>query len=186
MARTPQADWLRNAFYENRCNTIEGVSYSHFRAFFETVWHSSIDNYQSIGFQVGGYGGAWARNNGNGTVTYHVKNDASLHSLIPFLKSPARTTGPFSTIHQTFEWTETIDQSLCGQSTEYRKENLRYDGLILVGDEAAQIFEDDSKRVIHNQNPLSSAFNDPEFLGRLAYIIPGLVEASFDDGGGYY
>ena len=63
-------------------------------------------------FQVGGFGGASAVNNGDGTVTFTIPNDAGAKSFL-YGVAPNRTskTGPMRTISQTFQWTERIDTS---------------------------------------------------------------------------
>ncbi|MCX6834053.1 MAG: hypothetical protein NTW07_02780, partial [candidate division Zixibacteria bacterium] len=51
-------------------------------------------------------------NNGNGTVTFTIPNEAGAQSFFYHLV-PNRTcpTGPMRTIKQTFQWTEKIDMS---------------------------------------------------------------------------
>jgi hypothetical protein len=61
--------------------------------------------------QVGGFTGS-AVDNGDGTVTFTITNDASAESYLyhgfGVVNVPNRNVGPMSTIHQTFTWTEQI------------------------------------------------------------------------------
>jgi RHS repeat-associated protein len=66
--------------------------------------------YTTAPAQVGGYAGATIDNNGDGTATVTIKNDAGLHSFTNgVLWNWPKETGPYSTIHQTFQWTWPID-----------------------------------------------------------------------------
>jgi hypothetical protein len=63
--------------------------------------------------QVGGFAGGWVRNNGNGTVTYHIENTLSLssflgHYLYPEDWNRPPGSGPASNVTQVFEWTEPL------------------------------------------------------------------------------
>jgi hypothetical protein len=104
------AEVLRNLFYQGSCKNRTGVAYSTFHAFRNTSylpWDTA--------FQVGGWGGATAVNNGDGTVTFSIPNTAGAHSFfyhgVPDRSSP---TGPMSNIYQTFKWTEQIPKGECG------------------------------------------------------------------------
>ena len=104
------AEVLRNLFYDKNCRNVDKVSYSTWHAFRDTILHPG-----DTAFQVGGWGGAMAVNNGDGTVTFTIPNTAGTHSffyhLVPDLSSP---TGPMSNINQTFIWTEQIPNGKCG------------------------------------------------------------------------
>jgi hypothetical protein len=82
-------------------------------ATYEAYWDTIVNPFTADGFdtsaQVGGFAGATAVNNGNGTVTFTIQNTAGTHSFflhrVPNRESP---TGPMSNIYQEFEWTEPI------------------------------------------------------------------------------
>jgi|GEM_PF-5055284 len=102
---SPAGLHLKNEFYKNGMQTTNKVSYGTGLAAFETLWR--VNN---ISMQVGGYGGATAVNNGNGTVTYTVENTAGLKSFAYHMcKDRESKTGSFTNIKQTFIWTEDID-----------------------------------------------------------------------------
>ncbi len=96
---------IRNLFYQKGCESVTNVAYGTGHAFRDTVTSPF-----STPFQVGGFAGASATNNGNGTVTFVVPNVAGTHSffyhIVPDRGSP---TGPMSNITQTFMWTEPIN-----------------------------------------------------------------------------
>jgi RHS repeat-associated protein len=116
MRQSPGAAKLRDEFYVGGGVDINGGSageYGTARAAWESPpWGSTIDA------QVGGFGGAQVINNGDGTATFKISNDAGEESflyhgfyLIPVPNNPFGETGPMRTIHQTFQWTEKIDKS---------------------------------------------------------------------------
>jgi RHS repeat-associated protein len=109
MQDSPGGNALRDAFYKNGCKNVNNFGYGTARAAWDTLPHPS-----TTGAQVGGFGGAIAVDNGNGTVTFTIPNVAGTHSffyhIVPDRSSP---TGPGSNIRQTFQWTEPIDKSKC-------------------------------------------------------------------------
>ena len=114
MAISPGAEHIRKQFYKHGCETTIGrLDYPTENAFFETFL--SPRNWASTAFQVGGFGRASAFNNGNGTVTFEIYNEAGTHSFF-YHRFPNResASGPMRTIKQTFQWTEKIDESRCG------------------------------------------------------------------------
>ena len=107
MAQGAGAEGLRDEFYNNGCNNVDHFNYGTFEAYADTVF---LPN--TTPFQVGGFGGATAVDNGDGTVTYTINNTAGTYSF--FLHLPpnrSSPTGPMSNIYQTFQWTEPIDNS---------------------------------------------------------------------------
>jgi len=110
MSQGSGAEVLRNLFYQGNCKNRNAVAYSTFHAFRDTIylpWDTT--------FQVGGWGGATAINNGDGTVTFSIPNTAGTHSFF-YHGVPDRSsqTGPMSNINQTFTWTEKIPPGKCG------------------------------------------------------------------------
>mgnify|MGYP000901819537 CR=1 FL=1 len=116
MRQSPGAAKLRDAFYASGCKGVKpgdpGSSYGTGEAAGGTTGDLS-----NTAFQVGGFGGATAVDNGNGTVTFTIYNDASRESFLyhGFYIFPVQNyqTGPMRTIRQTFQWTENIDKSKC-------------------------------------------------------------------------
>jgi uncharacterized protein RhaS with RHS repeats len=102
MMKSNGATVIRNLFYKKGCKNVNDVAYGTGHAFRDTVTSPF-----STPFQVGGFAGASATNNGNGTVTFFIPNVAGTHSffyhIVPDRSSP---TGPMSNITQTFAWTE--------------------------------------------------------------------------------
>ena len=109
MAKSNGAAVVRNFFYKKGCRNATDVAYGTFHAFKDTATSPF-----GTPFQVGGFAGASATNNGNGTVTFSIPNVAGTHSffyhIVPDRSSP---TGPMSNITQTFTWTEPIPAG-CG------------------------------------------------------------------------
>ena len=66
------------------------------------------------GAQVGGFAGASATNNGDGTVTFTIPNRAGTKSFYYHIV-PDRTSrsGLGRSIDQTFEWTDRIEEGRC-------------------------------------------------------------------------
>ena len=67
-----------------------------------------------MALQVGGFH-IIIKNNGNGTATYTITNEAGTKSFfggpVTNISNRTSSTGPMSTITQTFEWTERTE---CG------------------------------------------------------------------------
>jgi RHS repeat-associated protein len=114
---SPGAEAARNAFYRAHCRTIrKRIGYGTAQAYWDTIADPLTADWSSTAAQVGGFGGASAINNGDGTVTYIIPNVAGTHSfffhLVPDRSSP---TGWMSNIDQVFHWTEPIDPTRnCG------------------------------------------------------------------------
>jgi hypothetical protein len=108
MRESPGGAKLREAFYKNGCQDVRDFEYETGEAARESPpWASTTPG------QVGGFMGT-AHNNGDGTVTFTIYNDAGLHSFAyHVLPDRPGKTGPMRTIHQTFQWTEKIDKSKC-------------------------------------------------------------------------
>jgi RHS repeat-associated protein len=109
---------LRRKFYKGGCQDFDTGTYRTDDAYIDTVVNPLTLDWSDTSAQVGGFSGASATNNGDGTVTFTIKNDAGAHSFflhavpnvpdrlsIPYIGS---FTLPFRTIHQTITWTEQI------------------------------------------------------------------------------
>jgi len=107
---SPGAAVLRDAFYAGHGNN---VAYGTLQAAEDTLLDPTY--WSSTALQVGGFGGASAVNNGNGTVTFTIQNVAGASSFFYHLV-PDRTgsAGPLRNINQTFTWTENV----CGVCNE--------------------------------------------------------------------
>ena len=104
---SPAGRNIVNQFYANDAQTRTDIRYGTFTAAINTLWR--VNN---VSMQIGGYGGASALNNGNGTVTYTVNNVAGAKSFFyhaPFVSNKQGDTGMFRSINQTFKWTTNID-----------------------------------------------------------------------------
>jgi hypothetical protein len=119
MRQSPGAAKLRDAFYAGGCKDIKGGpsgEYGTWAAARDTVLGPvfSGGGLTNTATQVGGFAGATAINNGDGTVTFTIPNTAGMRSFL-FHAVPNRTgtAGPMRTIQQTFQWTENIDKSRC-------------------------------------------------------------------------
>jgi len=110
MKKSAGAEKLRNEFYRNLCRDTWNVNYGTGQAFVDTTivrgtWFTDTPD------QVGGFGGASATINPDGTVTFTIPNTAGRNSFL-YHTAPDRplgSTGPMRTIQQTFQWTERID-----------------------------------------------------------------------------
>jgi len=105
MKSSPGAKQMRNAYKAGGCKTIKNNSFGTVKAYFTTTW---LPN--KTAFQVGGFLYD-AVNNGDGTVTYSIRNQASAYSF--FLHIPGVPHKPrggtirlFGNINQTFMFTE--------------------------------------------------------------------------------
>jgi RHS repeat-associated protein len=109
---------LRRQFYEGGCQDFNTGTYLSDDAYFDTIFNPLTRDWSDTSAQVGGFAGASATNNGNGTVTFTVRNDAGAHSFflhaVPNMPDQVSIphvgvfTVPFRTIHQTISWTEPI------------------------------------------------------------------------------
>jgi len=72
---------LREMFYDNECNDFANGNYGTGEAYLDTIVNPMTLDWSDTSTQVGGFSGATATNNGDGTVTFTVKNDAGAHSF---------------------------------------------------------------------------------------------------------
>lgn len=112
LANSPAGQNMRNQFQANHCNSTKNISYGTLQAGWDTVANPFTADWSSTAAQVGGYAGASATNNGNGTVTYRISNTAGTSSFfagqytgVPDSPLPI---GPMHNVNQHFEWTEKI------------------------------------------------------------------------------
>jgi RHS repeat-associated protein len=107
MQVSPGANALRDAFYGNGGQSISSFGYGTVQAAKDTVLNPNY--WPSTALQVGGFAGASAMNNGNGTVTFTIQNVAGTNSFF-YHQAPdvPWATGPMRNITQTFTWTEGI------------------------------------------------------------------------------
>ncbi len=96
---------LRKKFYDNGAKSILRHEYTSWTAYRETAW--KITETEA---QVGGFGnGSSLVNNGNGTMTFTIVNDAGTHSFwFHAVEDRLCEDCSMRTIHQTFKWTEPI------------------------------------------------------------------------------
>jgi hypothetical protein len=109
------AEKLRGKFYKEHCRGFSNGAYGTVEAYWDTTINPFTLDWSSTAAQVGGFGGATATNNGNGTVTFSIPNSAGTHSF--FLHIPPDmpwTDVPMRTIDQQFQWTEPIKGGDCG------------------------------------------------------------------------
>lgn len=108
------ADALRNDFYSHGCSNRRAFGYGSGQAAWDTLLNPATRDWSSTAAQVGGFAGASAVNNGDGTVTFTIPNVAGTNSFFYHL-FPDRggTTGPGRNIYQTFQWTEKINADAC-------------------------------------------------------------------------
>ena len=106
IATSPGAAAMRAAYKAGNCCNIRNGSFGTMTAYFRTAWMLN-----STAAQVGGFVYD-ASNNGNGTVTYTVRNRAGAYSFflhIPFIPRVLPRGGTlhlFGDINQVFTWTE--------------------------------------------------------------------------------
>ena len=116
MSESLGADKLRQAFKNNGCKNKTGVAYGTFEAAWDTLLNPFTADLSSTAFQVGGFAGASAEKNENGTVTFRIRNMAGTHSffyhLVPDRKGKI---GPMRNIEQNFASTEPNPCSLSGR-----------------------------------------------------------------------
>jgi len=114
MRNSPGGNALRDAFYANGCKDRRGFSYGSGQAAWDTLLNPLTADWSGTGAQVGGFAGASATNNGNGTVTFTIPNVAGTYSFF-YHAVPDRSgsTGAMRNINQTFQWTENINASAC-------------------------------------------------------------------------
>ena len=106
------ADLLRQNFYNSSCKNVTDFAYGSFRAYWDTVVNPLTSDLSSTATQVGGFASASAVKNADSTVTYTIPNKAGTHSFFyHVVPDRSASTGPMSTITQTFRWTEPISSS---------------------------------------------------------------------------
>jgi len=92
MSNSPPGQRLRDNFYKNGCKGFNGEQlgqYGTVRAYWETILEPGAFGWGSTAAQVGGFAGASATDNGNGTVTFTIPNDAGTHSFFLHLLTSA-------------------------------------------------------------------------------------------------
>lgn len=123
MKNSPPGRRLRDRFYREGCKDFTRGNYPTFDAGVETLLDPRTADWSSTAAQVGGFAGATATRNADGTVTFCVPNQAGTKSffyhIVPNvpdqinlpLVGPVNTPG--RTIKQTICWTEKIDPNRC-------------------------------------------------------------------------
>jgi RHS repeat-associated protein len=109
MMNSPGVNKLRDQFYKNNCQSITNFGYGTGEAYYDTLFNPHTADWGGTAAEVGGYAGARAINNGNGSVTFVIPNVSGTHSF--FLhRVPDRSgnSGPMRNIDQMFKWTERI------------------------------------------------------------------------------
>ena len=110
MRKSRAADVMRGQFAAASQQNVR-VNYSTSQAFIDTIANPFTNNLASTAMQVGGFGGATVKSNGDGTATFKIVNVAGAKSFF-YHAVPNRTnpTGPMHNVTQTFIWTESINQ----------------------------------------------------------------------------
>jgi len=132
------ADQMRNRFYDEGGRSYGDFDYDTFRAAYETMlgpllpnseamldllqsgeWSSIGDlltalapdlDWSSVAVQVGGFALASVVDNGDGTITYTIRNIAGAQSFFyHLLRNSTEADGPMHNVTQIFTWTENID-----------------------------------------------------------------------------
>ena len=113
MKDSPGAEKLRREFYHNLCRDTSDVTYGTGEAFVNTIAGGTF--FSDTSDQVAGFGGASAKVNPDGTVTFTISNKAGRYSFLLHrcADRPPGSTGSMRTIYQTFQWTEKIDPQRC-------------------------------------------------------------------------
>ena len=114
MKNSPGGQAMRDKFYKGGCKNFDRGSYGTVQAAWDTLINPFTADPCGTGAQVGGFAGATATDNGNGTVTFCIPNKAGTKSFFyHIVPDRTGTTGPGRTIKQTICWTEPIDKSKC-------------------------------------------------------------------------
>jgi RHS repeat-associated protein len=111
MMNSPGVNKIREQFYEAGCKSQTDLGYGTGEAYYDTLFNPHTADLGGTAAEVGGYTGARAINNGNGSVTFIIPNVSGTHSF--FLHGvPDRSGnwGPMRNIYQTFKWTEPISK----------------------------------------------------------------------------
>jgi hypothetical protein len=119
MMYSPGGNLLRDTFNRGGCKSQSGPNYGTygtFQAYWDTIANPLTADWSGTGAEVGGFSGASAINNGNGTVTFTIpKNVSGTHSFfLHAVLDRSSPTGPMSNIYQTFQWTEPLSGRNCG------------------------------------------------------------------------
>ncbi len=108
MERSVAARKMRLAFVENGCQNTR-FNYGTFEAYWDTAANPLTADWSSTAVQVGGFAGGTVVNNGNGTITITIANEAGTNSFFYHAVPNRRgTSGPMRTIYQTFQFTEAV------------------------------------------------------------------------------
>lgn len=105
---------LRDKFYKGNCKGFNNGSYGTVEAYWDTVINPFTADWSNTATEVGGFGGATATNNGNGTVTYAITNVSGTYSFFLHLVPDMPWTDvPMRNIRQEFRWTERYNKRRC-------------------------------------------------------------------------
>jgi len=115
MRRSIAAAIMRNEFRQQGCRGLSGLRYNSFQAYWDTLGNPFTADPFSTAAQVGGFAGASVVNNGNGTVTFNIKNVAGAHSFFYHgVPDVPWNNGPMRNITQVFSWTEPLPCTCTG------------------------------------------------------------------------
>jgi RHS repeat-associated protein len=104
---------MREDFFSKGCPNQSSFGYDPGTAWWDTLVNPLTADWFGTPAQVGGFTGT-VRNNGNGSATLIITNEAGTHSFFYHaLPNRSGTTGPLRTIRQTFEWTEGFASGQC-------------------------------------------------------------------------
>jgi hypothetical protein len=103
---------LRSKFYKGDGKDVPTYSYDTFKAAYDTLLNPKTADWTSTAAQVGGFAGASAINNNDGTVTFTIINIAGTKSFFYHIAPDRKVReGPMRNIIQIFKWKEKIDES---------------------------------------------------------------------------
>jgi RHS repeat-associated protein len=109
MKRSPGAAKLRKQFRSGDNRDLTNGTFGTYEAYWRTILSPREADWSKTSAQVGGYAGATVRNNGDGTATYEIHNEAGTYSFfLHAVPNAPWKSGPMSTIGQDFRWTEPI------------------------------------------------------------------------------
>ena len=157
MASSPGVNKMRDLFYAKSGSDVQDYGYGTLNAAIGTLLNPKTADWGSTAAQVGAWNNGKVTNLGNGYAAFSVSNSATVNSLLyhigdavqtlTFGLVPAtainRTTGPLGSIKQTFEWTEPIDSSRLGNSSDtfkplkFKNSNRMQSGVLI--DKAAEL-----------------------------------------------
>ena len=111
MRQSPGAGVMRTQFTAAGGQNVR-VNYGTGQAFVDTIANPFTANWSGTGMQVGGFGGATVRNNGDGTATFTITNVAGANSFFYHaIDNRTAPSGPMTNVTQTFIWTEPVPQT---------------------------------------------------------------------------